>query len=475
VLLQRPKHACQATAIACGATSTGRLASPVALDAYTFAAAAGEVITIKAVGTGGKFQPELQLYDPDGRELQFKSVSGQRPLPKAGTYTIFVGSGSAKQAGSYEFTVQRTKDACQATTLPCGTSQMGTLASVTHLHAYTFPVTAGDTFLLRLTSTVETQMQLYDPDGLPAGVANSDADPLLPRLPTKTGTYTALVHASDARGNFTGHYHLMLQRTQKPCQPTPLTGCHLEAAITPQAQLGAFVFAGTSGQRAVLRLDSLTANFQPQMDVYDPDGRPLSAASGPGGRTAELRKTGAHTVIVHGGRRDTSFDAGHRQTGRYSIGVGNVAVTLLTPNGGEVLLAGSSVPLRWQSSSLTPQPGLASHELQLSTDSGVSYPITIASGLAPTLQSFHWDIPSHVHTTRGRLRVVARDMAGNVCQDDSNADIAILGLPPGQVMTYKYDALNRLVQVISGDGTTITYTYDAASNRLTQSVTHTPQ
>ena len=43
VLLQRPKHACHATAVACGATSTGTLASPVALDTYTFAAAAAEV------------------------------------------------------------------------------------------------------------------------------------------------------------------------------------------------------------------------------------------------------------------------------------------------------------------------------------------------------------------------------------------------------------------------------------------------
>jgi YD repeat-containing protein len=73
------------------------------------------------------------------------------------------------------------------------------------------------------------------------------------------------------------------------------------------------------------------------------------------------------------------------------------------------------------------------------------------------------------------MRVIARDAAGNVCQDDSNADVAILAPPPGQVMTYKYDALNRLVQVISGDGTTTTYTYDAAGNRLTQSVTRTPQ
>jgi YD repeat-containing protein len=89
------------------------------------------------------------LAETDGQELQFKSMSGQRPLPKAGTYTVFVRSDGAKQTGSYEFTVQRTKNACQAMALPCGTSQMGTLTGVTHLHAYTFPVTAGDSVPFR--------------------------------------------------------------------------------------------------------------------------------------------------------------------------------------------------------------------------------------------------------------------------------------------------------------------------------------
>lgn len=41
-------------------------------------------------------------------------------------------------------------------------------------------------------------------------------------------------------------------------------------------------------------------------------------------------------------------------------------------------------------------------------------------------------------------------------------------------ITYRYDELGRLIQVIYGDGTTIRYTYDAAGNRLTQQVSRGP-
>src|SRR5437868_5019900 len=37
-------------------------------------------------------------------------------------------------------------------------------------------------------------------------------------------------------------------------------------------------------------------------------------------------------------------------------------------------------------------------------------------------------------------------------------------------ISYSYDALNRLTSVVYPDGTTVTYTYDAAGNRLNRTV-----
>src|ERR1700720_15910 len=44
----------------------------------------------------------------------------------------------------------------------------------------------------------------------------------------------------------------------------------------------------------------------------------------------------------------------------------------------------------------------------------------------------------------------------------------------GAATSYTYDSLNRLTQTTYSDGTVITYTYDAAGNRLGQSVTSVP-
>ncbi len=50
-------------------------------------------------------------------------------------------------------------------------------------------------------------------------------------------------------------------------------------------------------------------------------------------------------------------------------------------------------------------------------------------------------------------------LVGCFCLSDHGAAAATL---------YSYDTLNRLTHVTYSDGTTITYTYDATGNRLSQ-------
>jgi len=40
-----------------------------------------------------------------------------------------------------------------------------------------------------------------------------------------------------------------------------------------------------------------------------------------------------------------------------------------------------------------------------------------------------------------------------------------------QAVTYVYDDLNRLTQIVYDDGTVITYTYDEVGNRLQEQIT----
>jgi hypothetical protein len=95
-------------------------------------------------------------------------------------------------------------------------------------------------------------------------------------------------------------------------------------------------------------------------------------------------------------------------------------VTLLDPNGGESIAAGSSFLILWNASDDVLVTGV---DIELSLDGGATYPIVLASGFANTGQ-YDWfvdDTPTN--TARIRVRVADEDL--QTAQDASNADFAI--------------------------------------------------
>jgi hypothetical protein len=95
------------------------------------------------------------------------------------------------------------------------------------------------------------------------------------------------------------------------------------------------------------------------------------------------------------------------------------AVTVLSPNGGETLTGGTSVPLTWLA---TDASGVDHVDLALSRDGGATY-TPIAAGEAND-GSFTWDVTTPA-TVQARLRVTAVDGAGNSGSDVSNAHFSI--------------------------------------------------
>ena len=108
-------------------------------------------------------------------------------------------------------------------------------------------------------------------------------------------------------------------------------------------------------------------------------------------------------------------------------------VTVLTPDGGEVIRAGSRFRIQWRSSD---DLQVASHDLLLSTDGLRSFgPLPDAagqrtSGLPGDQQFFDWEVPFELQTTEGRICVRARDIAGNELQDCNDSNFTIVQLPP---------------------------------------------
>jgi hypothetical protein len=91
------------------------------------------------------------------------------------------------------------------------------------------------------------------------------------------------------------------------------------------------------------------------------------------------------------------------------------AVTLISPNGGETWTAGTPRTIAWTASD---NAGVRSIDLAYSPDSGATWS-AIASGL-PNSGAFGWTVPL-APSSRYRVRIVARDLAGNIASDASDA------------------------------------------------------
>ena len=109
--------------------------------------------------------------------------------------------------------------------------------------------------------------------------------------------------------------------------------------------------------------------------------------------------------------------------------------TLNAPNGGELWTAGETHDILWTA---TDDVGVTSIDLYLSTDSGATFPNTIATGLANT-GTYAWLIPAF-STTHARVKVVAHDGDGNAGEDTSNADFSIALYGPQVVYSEPLDS-----------------------------------
>jgi len=96
------------------------------------------------------------------------------------------------------------------------------------------------------------------------------------------------------------------------------------------------------------------------------------------------------------------------------------AVSVSSPDGGESWKAGSSHAITWTA---TDAVGVTSVDLAWSSDGGATFPNALASGIANS-GSWSWTVPN-VPTGTARVRVLARDAAGNLGRDSSAANFTI--------------------------------------------------
>jgi hypothetical protein len=100
-------------------------------------------------------------------------------------------------------------------------------------------------------------------------------------------------------------------------------------------------------------------------------------------------------------------------------------VTVTAPNGGETLLVGQAFDITWTASDPNGDATIQKFDVQLSTNGGTNFNLTIAPNVAGTARKFTWTVPIGFNTTQGRVRVIATDSGGATAQDDSNANFTI--------------------------------------------------
>jgi beta-lactamase superfamily II metal-dependent hydrolase len=139
------------------------------------------------------------------------------------------------------------------------------------------------------------------------------------------------------------------------------------------------------------------------------NGQVIISATWQGGGVDTVRSNGTATPFA-----DTFTNSG--SAGDVTAPV----VSVTSPNGGETWKAGSLHAITW---SATDAVGVTSVDLAYSTDGGATFPNALASGIANS-GSWSWTVPN-VPTGTARVRVLARDLAGNLGRDSSATNFTI--------------------------------------------------
>ena len=130
---------------------------------------------------------------------------------------------------------------------------------------------------------------------------------------------------------------------------------------------------------------------------------------------------GAVSVIVFNGMASASLSNFYNY-----VASSPPQVQMLSPAGGEVLYAGGTVSVRWQSSD---DRAVVRHRVALmrNTGSGLALISTLAADLGGDAQSFTWTIPTGVEATdKARLSVRAVDDEGAETEAVSSGDLTLV-------------------------------------------------
>lgn len=165
-------------------------------------------------------------------------------------------------------------------------------------------------------------------------------------------------------------------------------------------------------------------------------------ASGDSGATWDYVNNGLPSVPVmdlklQGNNRLLAFTHGR---GVYSATISVPLLDVVSPDGGERRIPGSTVNVTWTASVASPDfESVTSFTVDFAED-GTNFTSPIAAGLAPTVRTAPWTVPPAMRTRTGRMRVRAFNGAALLHTDTSDGDVTVNTAPvpvpgPSQIVT----------------------------------------
>ena len=211
--LQRLNGPAGAMTMNFGTVTNRSLALPAELQAFQFAAVAGDVVRVRMSRSSG-IDPRIELFDSQGRSVAdttaFADAVLDVPLASSGTYYLLLSDLNGDETGTYGVSLERLNNPANAKPIAYGQTLQASIDAVAKADAYSFQAQAGDRVQVRMSrsSGIDPQIELFDAQGRSLANTTAFADAILDVPLASGGTYYFLL--SDLNGDETGAYSVSL-------------------------------------------------------------------------------------------------------------------------------------------------------------------------------------------------------------------------------------------------------------------------
>src|SRR5207302_353227 len=249
--LQRLNGPAGAMTMNFGTVTNRSLALPAELQAFQFAAVAGDVVRVRMSRSSG-IDPQIELFDSQGRSVTditaFADAVVDVPLASSGTYYLLLSDLNGDETGAYGVSLERLKNPANAKPIAYGQTLQASIDAVAEMDAYSFQAQAGDMVRVRMSrsSGIDPKIELFDAQGRSVTNITAFAEEGKDARLACSGTKYFLL--SDLNGDETVTYGVSLERLNFPYTALSRSyGQTLQASIDAVAKADAYSFQAQAG------------------------------------------------------------------------------------------------------------------------------------------------------------------------------------------------------------------------------------